>query len=418
VVRKEDIGEPDRWSDVSDRPAVLPCDQSRRAALDFLRQGLDEHKGLVLLHGPEEAGKSIVIDQFIGELPATTAVAIIDGTRLRPHGFLTGILEQFGYGIELDSTDELLNMLCVIAVQLTRLHQAPVLVIRNVNGMYPATLNLLCKLATLTFNKGFALRIALVGERYYYRIMNSPSMRPVADRLAGSFEMRPLTLRETIAYVHARLDTFGVDQPDLYFSIDTCSRLHTASGGWPLRLDDLVARILDDPEEEPACLDDIERPDLGSTDEESELTVVPSLLPDETPLPRLIVTRDGETQQDVELLDSRVLIGRAQVSDVVIESHVVSRQHALLIRCQGAWVIVDLKSRNGTFVNSRQITQKVLLDSDIVSIGNHRIKVVLPGAVATQDLPEVNIADTATMRQLGVVSRDDDSQAKPLKMVD
>ena len=418
MVRRDDIGEPERWSDLAKRPASPPCDRSRKAAHEFLKSGLDEERGVVLLHGPEEAGKSDVIDDFVKELPGTTAVAIVDGAKLKPHRFLSGILEQFGYGIELDSTDELLNMLCVIAVQLTRLHEAPVLIIRNVNGMYPATLNVLCKLATLTFEKRYALRIALVGERYYYRIMNSPSMRAVSDRLVGSYEMRPLTLRETIAYVHARLDSCGVDQPNLFFSIDTCARLHEASGGWPLRLDDLVATILDHADGEPASLDDIERSDPSEAGRQPEVTVVPDSAPGEIPLPRLIVTSDGETQQDIELLDSRILIGRAPVSDVVIDSHVVSRQHALLIRCQGAWVIADLKSRNGTFVNSRQITQKVLLDSDIVSIGNHRIKVLLPGTAVARDLPEINITDTARMRKLGETPQHDMPPENPLKIVD
>jgi type II secretory pathway predicted ATPase ExeA len=370
----------------------------------------------VLLHGPEEAGKSVVIKQFLEELPATTAAAAVDGTGLKPHEFLSAVLEQFGYGVELDSTDELLNMMCVIAVQLTRLHEAPLLVVRHVNGMPPATLNVMCKLATLTFNRRFALRLVLVGERYYYRIMNSPSMRPIADRLVGNHEMRPLTLRETIAYVHARLDCCGVDQPDLFFSIDTCTRLHAASGGWPLRLDDLVARVLDDSGDD--CLDDATNPVLAAEQDEPELSVVPTLISDEMPLARLIVTRDGETQQDIELVDSRVLIGRAPVSDIVIDSHVVSRQHALLIQCQGAWVIVDLKSRNGTYVNSRQITQKVLLDSDIVSIGNHRIKVALPGTSVPHDLPEINIGDTAKMRKLGEVAREDDPETETFTVVD
>ena len=370
----------------------------------------------MLLHGPEEAGKSVVISQFLNDLPATTAVATVDGTGLKPNGFLASILEQFGYGVDLDSTDELLNMLCVIAVQLTRLHEAPLLVVRDVNGMPPATLNLMCKLATLTFSKRYALRFILVGERYYYRIMNAPSMRPIADRLVGSYEMRPLTLRETIAYVHARLDCRGIDQPDLSFSIDTCTRLHAASGGWPLRLDDLVTRILDESRDDR--LDDVTDPAPAEEQDDSPLAIVPTLISEEMPLPRLIVTHDGETQQDVELIDSRILIGRAPVSDIVVDSHVVSRQHALLIQCQGAWVIVDLKSRNGTYVNSRQITQKVLLDSDIVSIGNHRIKVVLPGTPAPHDLPEINIGDTATMRQLGDATLRDDVKKESFTVVD
>ena len=90
MVHKEDIGKPERRSGMSDRSVALPCDRSRQAAIDFLRRALDDEKGIVLLHGPEDAGKSEVIEQFVEELPKTTAIAVIDGVRLKPHGFLSG----------------------------------------------------------------------------------------------------------------------------------------------------------------------------------------------------------------------------------------------------------------------------------------------------------------------------------------
>jgi len=274
-----------------------------------------------LLHGPESSGKSELIEQFVEELPSSVAVAVVDGARLKTPQLLTGILEQFGYRVELDSTDELLNMLRVIIVQQTRSHIAPLLIVQNINHMYPSTLCVLCKLASQMVHSRFALRIILVGDRYFRRIIDSPSMRSIADRIVGDVELEALP--------------------------------------------------------EPA-------------------------------LPKLIVTLHGETLQEFELVKSRAMIGRSELGDIVCDGEFVSRQHALLIRDGDSIVIIDLKSRNGTFVNSRPVSSKVLRDSDIVVIGDHRIKLDFAGAQADSDLDDLGIADTAKMRSIEDARRQKD----------
>lgn len=139
-------------------------------------------------------------------------------------------------------------------------------------------------------------------------------------------------------------------------------------------------------------------------------------------LPKLIISRDGESVQEVELSSPRALVGRAGLSDVVIESHFVSRQHALLVRDQGAVVLIDLKSTNGTFVNSRRITSKVLLDNDIIMIGDHRIKMIYasgnpdvkvdyPDATDTAKFKSIADARRAKVREIPVLTPADEHKA-------
>ena len=76
---------------------------SQQAAFGFLNNILLDDRGAGLLHGPDRSGKSALIGQFIQELPDNVVVAVVDGTRLRAQQLLSGIIEQFGYGVELDS---------------------------------------------------------------------------------------------------------------------------------------------------------------------------------------------------------------------------------------------------------------------------------------------------------------------------
>ena len=66
----------------------------------------------------------------------------------------------------------------------------------------------------------------------------------------------------------------------------------------------------------------------------------------------------------------RLRIGREVDNDVVLpDDFQVSRHHAEVVRSGDESTLVDLKSRNGTFVNGRRIDSAVLRDGDVVAIG-------------------------------------------------
>lgn len=398
------VGTDERPSGEQSRPAPVVLYRSQQTGLRFLRKLAVDEKGIGLLHGPESSGKSVIVSQFLQELPNHVAFANVDGSRLKAPEFLSEVLKQFGYGVELKSADELLNMLRVIIVQLTRSREAPVLVVHNVNDMYPGALCILCKLASQRIKDRYALRIVLVSDRYFYRIMHSPSMEPITDRLMGKFELQPMTSREAVSYIYARLHSLGIAQPEDLVPIDMCTRLHVASEGLPGILDDILVAVLDQVDGTPVRLENIDHPALQHQDRSKE-EPIEIKSQEEQKLPKLIITRDGTTVQEVELSSPRALVGRTGLSDVVIESNFVSRQHALLVRDQGAVVLVDLKSRNGTFVNARRISSKVLLHNDIIMIGDHRIKMIYASGNPDVTIDYSDTADTAKFKSIADARR-------------
>ena len=78
----------------------------------------------------------------------------------------------------------------------------------------------------------------------------------------------------------------------------------------------------------------------------------------------------------------------------------MSRHHALLVRHGGSTFLMDLNSTNGTFVNSRRVSNHVLIDSDVITIGHHRIKFCDPHATQRGTLDGDEFADTAIMKSL------------------
>ena len=68
-----------------------------------------------------------------------------------------------------------------------------------------------------------------------------------------------------------------------------------------------------------------------------------------------------------------VTIGRETTNDVVLaDDPRASRRHAeLRLGSDGSWVLRDLGSHNGTFLNGERVSQAPLSDGDIVALGNH-----------------------------------------------
>jgi len=79
---------------------------------------------------------------------------------------------------------------------------------------------------------------------------------------------------------------------------------------------------------------------------------------------------------DERLDEGLHVIGRSSRADVVIPDRSLSRQHAQLRLEQGAWLIEDLGSRNGTLVNRQRIGQATSLSpGDVVSLGASTVTV-------------------------------------------
>ena len=70
-----------------------------------------------------------------------------------------------------------------------------------------------------------------------------------------------------------------------------------------------------------------------------------------------------------------IRIGKATDNDFVVNDPHVSRHHAKMIREKEGWILEDLGSTNGTFVNESQIVKKYVTLSDTIRLGdNYTVK--------------------------------------------
>jgi pSer/pThr/pTyr-binding forkhead associated (FHA) protein len=70
-----------------------------------------------------------------------------------------------------------------------------------------------------------------------------------------------------------------------------------------------------------------------------------------------------------------LLVGRHSRCDVRLVSPSVSRHHARLSFRDGSWVLRDLESKNGTWVNGVRVGRCALRPGDRVHVGGHNLTI-------------------------------------------
>jgi general secretion pathway protein A len=122
---------------------------------------------------------------------------------------------------------------------------------------------------------------------------------------------------------------------------------------------------------------------------------------------RLFVSSGGRTVAQIALNRPRMVLGRDESCDISLDSSYVSRYQNLFMETAEGWVLIDLNSTNGSFVNGRRIREHRLKDGDVIAVGRHQLRFIGSGekgaGVEAGDLPSVDVeapsrstADTLT----------------------
>lgn len=374
--------------------------RSHHDALKFLQSALRGPTGISLLYGPEGSGKSVIARELAMQLSSDSDVAYVDGRQIKPHGLLTRMLKQFGQAADAGSDKELFRQVSEFVLEQARSWQAPVLIVDNVDRMYPSALRLLDALAALAMKGRFALRMVLTGDKSMQTLIESDGMTNFIQRDPVMYSLLPLSSRETMIYLHARMQAAGSERADTIFPFDVCDRLRELSGGWPGKLNQFALEAIKRSDGFPVSVVDTYAPGEEALDSSQQLPVLGkreavSRLP-----PKLIVTRDGDTLSEFTFREKKVLIGRSDFADVIVDDDYVSKIHAVLLLYADAMVILDLNSANGTTVNSVKVRKTILRDEDIISLGRHRLKVENAPEIGADVEELLKSPDTIKMKNL------------------
>ncbi|MBR5528950.1 MAG: FtsW/RodA/SpoVE family cell cycle protein [Oscillospiraceae bacterium] len=97
------------------------------------------------------------------------------------------------------------------------------------------------------------------------------------------------------------------------------------------------------------------------------------------------------------------VIGRSKRSDIVIELPTVSRSHAVLTRYDdGSWSIADINSKDGLYINGKQVEFHALKPSDTITVGGVSMK--LQPISAKQEQKQASLRTKASSLGSGLIN--------------
>jgi len=119
---------------------------------------------------------------------------------------------------------------------------------------------------------------------------------------------------------------------------------------------------------------------------------------------RLILVFNKKVIKDYPFEKENMTIGRNQENNIVIDNLAVSGFHARIDKTGDTYILTDLQSTNGTFVNDKKIVSHKLQHKDKITVGKH----ILLFAMSKQEqakadeaeLDRTMILDTARQKEL------------------
>jgi pSer/pThr/pTyr-binding forkhead associated (FHA) protein len=76
---------------------------------------------------------------------------------------------------------------------------------------------------------------------------------------------------------------------------------------------------------------------------------------------KLVVTAGDKVGTEIALAGRQLTLGRASDSDLIVDDEYASTHHAKLVFINGDWLVQDLDSTNGTFLDGQKVTTPLVV---------------------------------------------------------
>ncbi|MBN1384899.1 MAG: FHA domain-containing protein [Elusimicrobia bacterium] len=93
-------------------------------------------------------------------------------------------------------------------------------------------------------------------------------------------------------------------------------------------------------------------------------------------MPKLILKFGPAVIKDIPITKNILTVGRKEDNDIVIDNPAVSGHHAKIYQQGNSYVVEDLGSTNGTFINEKKVLKAALKNSDQIGLAKHTLTFV------------------------------------------
>lgn len=227
-------------------PRYLFMSARHRDALAHLLYGVGTGGGFILLTGEVGTGKTTINRCLLEQLPPDTDVAMILNPALNSIELLATVCDELG--IEYDPDKYTLKTLTdKLQSYLLDNHgkgRKTVLLIDEAQHLGFDVLEQIRLLTNLETNREKLLQIILIGQPELAQMLARPELRQLNQRITARYNLDPLNLDETGAYIHHRLQVAGMSPERVIFPTSVVRGIYKASRGIPRVINVLCDRML------------------------------------------------------------------------------------------------------------------------------------------------------------------------------
>lgn len=115
----------------------------------------------------------------------------------------------------------------------------------------------------------------------------------------------------------------------------------------------------------------------------------------------------NRSRRPLWLIDKSLTVGRAESNQLVLDDASISPVHARIVSEGTAFVLTDLSSEHGTYINGQAVRQRRIESGDTLRFGEVEVQVIDPYAASDQDQPWLMVASSSWLsgQEFAVLSR-------------
>lgn len=225
-------------------PAFLYASRGHKSALAYLKYGMYQGEGFVVITGEIGTGKTTLIRSLLEQLDRQKVVAAqLVSTQLDAENLLRAVATAFGIPVNSPHKAELLAQIEAFLTALVPRHKRALLIVDEAQNLSPRAVEELRMLSNFQLGNQALLQSVLVGQPELREVMRSARMKQLRQRVIASYHLGPMDRQETQGYIEHRLARVGwVGDPQ--FDAEAMDEIYGATGGIPRRINTLCNRLL------------------------------------------------------------------------------------------------------------------------------------------------------------------------------
>jgi general secretion pathway protein A len=213
-------------------------------AMAHLTYGLTRGEGFIVITGEVGAGKTTLVKRLIASVDPTKIVAAhVVTTLLSGHDLLKMVAAAFGLRDFPDDKSGLLLRLQQFFNEIHRDGRRALLIVDEAQNLSETALEELRMLSNFQVDNAAPFQSFLVGQPQFRRILSSPDLDQLRQRVIASYHLGPLTSVECGNYILHRLNQVGWNG-DPNFTPGSLGALYVHSRGIPRRINTLGSRLM------------------------------------------------------------------------------------------------------------------------------------------------------------------------------